>query len=135
MNEGNQLTDIYLQEFTNIATRLHKVWEALENEDIGQAKVLLDAEIHHKNKFWVIQRQVQALYPDFVIKLDQARKEGKITKLLWQIGYCLQLGMSPKEVAWTLATTSRSVSSQGSTLRRMGLLPPSKKSTKPKNKP
>lgn len=124
MHEGNLLFKTYLQEFNSIIARLYEVREALETENIEQAKELIDTEINSKGKFGVIQQKVQTLYPEFVVAIDQALRKRKITKLLWQVGYCLKLGMTPVEVAKVLPTTNRSVSVQGSKLRRLGILEP-----------
>lgn len=122
MHEGNLLFKTYLQEFNSIIARLYEVREALETENIEQAKELIDTEINSKGKFGVIQQKVQTLYPEFVVAIDQALEERKISMLVWQVGYCLKLGMTPVEVAKVLPTTNRSVSVQGSKLRKLGIL-------------
>jgi len=121
-NEGNLFLENYLQEYNGMIARLYEIRAALEAKDFEGAKELVNTEINLKGEFKVIQQKVQMLYPEFVIVADAALRERKITKLLWQIAYCLRLGMTPLEVAKVLPTTNRSVSSQGSMLRRLGIL-------------
>jgi len=126
-NEGNPFIEAYLQELTSMMARLYEIQAALETEDIEKAKYLIAAEITLKAEFSVVQQKVNTLFPEFVVLLNQALEEGEITKLMWQVGYCLKLGMTPLETSKVLPTTNRSVSVQATKLRKMGILTPVKK--------
>ena len=133
--EGNSLLEkLYLQEFSRTNTCLLNIKSALDVDDIETAKNLLHTELHSSGQLAVIQQRVNTLYPEFTRKINQALTEGRITKLLWQVGHCLKLGLAPVDIAKMLPTTNRSVSVQGTTLRRLGILEPSPKATKPKKK-
>jgi hypothetical protein len=116
-----------IQEWTDSVIRLYEIREALERNEIAQAKTLVEAEIHAKGKFVAVQQRVQALYPDFVTLIDATLNQGKISQLVWQIGYCLKLGMAPVEAAKILNTTNRSVSVMACKLRKLGVLEAVKK--------
>jgi len=121
-NELNLLETPYLQEFNRITTQLLKIKEALDTDNVEEAKLLLENEIYASGKFMVIQQRVKALYPDFVVILDQALQEDKTTKLMWQVGYCLKIGMTPIEISKLLPISNRTVSVYGTKLRKMNIL-------------
>lgn len=111
-----------INEWTDSVIRLYEIREALEHNKIERAKTLVEAEIHAKGKFVAVQQRVQRLYPEFVALIDALRDQGNISQLVWQIGYCLKLGMAPVEAAKILNTTNRSVSVMACKLRKLGVL-------------
>ena len=132
--EKDEKVKLYLQEAAEATNKLQEIRQTLANQGAEMVDKMLNKEIKAASEFVIIRDKVRKEFPDFAQKIDQARTDDdkKITPLMWQVAHCLMLGLTPIEVAEILPTTNRSVSSQGSILRRMGLLPPSKKSTKPK---
>ncbi|EAY29880.1 hypothetical protein [Microscilla marina] len=116
-----------VQEWTDSIVRLYEIKEALEKNEVEQAKTLVEAEINSKGKFVAVQQRVQRLYPEFVTTIGEMLDQGKISKLMWQIGYCLQLNMTPLETSKILRTTNRSVSVMACKLRKLGVLEAVKK--------
>ncbi|EAY24062.1 hypothetical protein [Microscilla marina] len=116
-----------IHEWTDSVIRLYEIKEALEKNEVEQAKTLVEAEIYAKGKFAAVQQRVQTLYPEFVTAIAEVLAQGKITKLMWQIGYCIKLGMAPIETAKILNTNNRSVSTLACKLRRLELLEAVKK--------
>ncbi len=122
--EGNSFLDNHLRELTSIIARLREIQAALDAEDYEQAKQLVDAELNLKDQFGSVRQQIQTLHPDFAQLANQALAEGKITKLVWQVGYCLKIKMSPVEIAKVLPLSNRTISVYGTRLRKLGILEP-----------
>ena len=116
--------DNHLRELTSIIARLREIQAALDAEDYEQAKQLVDAELNLKDQFGSVRQQIQTLHPDFAQLANQALAEGKITKLVWQVGYCLKIKMSPVEIAKVLPLSNRTISVYGTRLRKLGILEP-----------
>ncbi|EAY24063.1 triple tyrosine motif-containing protein [Microscilla marina] len=125
--EKDEKVKIYLQEATETANKLQQVRNTLAKEGSDEAQKILKQAISGVDEFVIIREKVRQEYPDFTERIDQALIDKKITKLVWQVGYCLKLGMLPAEVAEVLPTNNRSVSTHGSNLRRLGILDPIKK--------
>jgi len=121
-NEENLWEIPYLQEFNRTVAQLLKIRAALDTDNVEEAKRLLENEIQASGKFVVIQQRVKALYPDFAAGLDRALQQAKATKLMWQVGYCLKIGMAPLEIAKLLPINNRTVSVYGTKLRKMKVL-------------
>ncbi len=113
----------YLQEVTEARLKLWQVHDVWARKGDQIARQLLQAEVGTQGEFYIVLQQVREVYPEFAQRADNALAQRKISKLVWQIAYCLRLGMAPREVAVILPTTNRSVSSQACRLRNLGLLP------------
>lgn len=126
---------LYLQETAEATSKLQEIRQMLASQGAATVDKMLGKEIKAASEFIIIRDKVRKAFPDFAERIDQARtdEDKNITPLMWQIAHCFKLGLTPVEVADILPTTSRSASSQGSALRRMGLLPPAKKFTRNKS--
>lgn len=125
--ERDEKVKIYLQEATEATSKLQEIRDTLAEKGAETTEKMLSAEINTAGEFVIIRDKVRKEFPDFAEQIDQALADKKITKLLWQVGHCLKLGMSPLEVAEVLPTTNRSVSVHGTKLRKLGILEELKK--------
>jgi predicted phage tail protein len=125
--ERDEKVKIYLQEATDAVNKLQQIRDTLATKGADTAQKMLNAEINTAGEISLIREKVRNEYPEFVEQLDQALMDKKISKLMWQVGHCLKLNMTPVEIAGILPTTNRSVSVHGSKLRKLGILEPIKK--------
>ena len=125
--ERDEKIKVYMQEATDATSKLQEIRQTLAQKGAATADKMLSDEINTASEFVIIRDKVRNEFPDFAEKIDQALADKDITKFLWQVGHCIQLGMTPMDIADVLHTTNRSVSTQGNKLRKKGLLPPLKK--------
>ena len=120
--DRDEKVKIYLQEATEATSKLQQIQETLMNKGASTTQKLLANEINTAGELSIIQEKVRNEFPDFASEIDKALADKKITKVVWQVGYCLQLGRSPAEIAKILPLSNRTVSVYGSRLRKMGIL-------------
>ncbi|EAY29881.1 triple tyrosine motif-containing protein [Microscilla marina] len=125
--ERDEKVKIYMQEATEAANKLQKVRNTLNEKGIEAVKRMIGNEIEGVDEFAIVREKVHQEFPAFAETIDQAFIDKKVTKLVWQVGHCLKLGMSPMETGETLSISNRSVSVHGTKLRKLGILEPIKK--------
>ncbi|OJJ19042.1 hypothetical protein BKI52_19680 [marine bacterium AO1-C] len=125
--DRDEKVKIYLQEATEATGKLQQIQETLAQRGPEIAQKLLINEINTAGELSIIQEKVRNEYPDFVAEIDKALADKKITKAIWQVGYCLKLGKSPTDISKILPLSNRTVSVYGSKLRKMGVLEAFKK--------
>jgi len=125
--DRDEKVKIYLQEATEAASKLKQIQETLTQRGPEIAQKLLTNEINTAGELSIIQEKVRGEFPGFASEIDKALADKKITKIIWQVGYCLKLGRSPVEIAKILPLSNRTVSVYGTKLRNMDILEAVKK--------
>ena len=125
--DRDEKVKIYLQEVTEATNKLQQIQETLIQRGPDITQKLLINEINTAGELSIIQEKVRNEFPDFATKIDKALAEKKITKVIWQVGYCLKMGRSPSAISKILPLSNRSVSVYGSKLRKIGVLETVKK--------
>jgi len=120
--DRDEKVKIYLQEATEAASKLKQIQETLTQRGPEIAQKLLTNEINTAGELSIIQEKVRGEFPDFASEIDKALTDKKITKVIWQVGYCLKLGRSPIEIAKIRPLSNRTVSAYGTKLRKLGIL-------------
>ncbi|OJJ18064.1 hypothetical protein BKI52_29890 [marine bacterium AO1-C] len=125
--ERDEKVKIYLQEATEATSKLQQIQETLTQKGAETTQKLLANEINTAGELSIIQEKVRSEFPDFADEIDKALADKKITKAIWQVGYCLKLGRSPADISKILPLSNRTVSVYGTRLRKMGVLEAVKK--------
>ena len=125
--DRDQKVKIYLQEATEATSKLQQIQDMFTQKGADVAQKLLTNEINTAGELSIIQEKVRNEFPDFAQEIDKALADAKITKVIWQVGYCLKLGKAPVDIAKILPISNRTVSVYGSKLRKMGVLAAIKK--------
>jgi len=125
--DRDEKVKIYLQEATEATSKLQQIQETLIQKGAETTQKLLTNEINTAGELSIIQEKVRQEFPVFADEIDKALADKKITKVVWQVGYCLKLGRSPSEISKILPLSNRTVSVYGSKLRKMGVLEAVKK--------
>ena len=125
--DRDEKVKIYLQEATEATTKLQEIQETFTRKGPDFAQKLLKNEINTAGELSIIQEKVRNEFPDFVDAIDKALADKTITKITWQVGYCLKFGRSPAEIAKILPLSNRTVSVYGTKLRKLGILEAIKK--------
>ena len=120
--DRDEKVKIYLQEAMEATNKLQQIHETLTQRGPEIAQKLLTNEINTAGKLTTIQEKVRIEFPGFSEEIDKALVDKKITKVIWQVGYCLKLGKPPTEIAKILPLSNRTVSVYGTKLRKMGVL-------------
>ena len=120
--ERDEKVKIYLQEATEATHKLQEIQETLAQRGPDITQKLLTNEINTAGELSIIQEKVRNEFPGFADEIDKALADKKITKVIWQVGYCLKFGRSPAEIAKILPISNRTVSVYGSKLRKLGVL-------------
>jgi len=120
--DRDEKVKIYLQEATEATGKLQQIQEAFVQRGPEIAQKLLANEINTSGELSIIQEKVRPEFPEFSDTIDKALVDKKITKVMWQVGYCLKLGKLPAEIAKILPISNRTVSVYGTKLRKMGVL-------------
>ncbi|HAS40948.1 MAG TPA: hypothetical protein DCS93_10730 [Microscillaceae bacterium] len=125
--DRDEKVKIYLQEATEATNKLQQIQETLTQRGPDIAQKLLTNEINTAGELSIIQEKVRNEFPDFTTEIDKALADKKITKAVWQVGYCLKMGRSPSEISKILPLSNRTVSVYGTKLRKIGVLETVKK--------
>ena len=110
---------IYMQEATEATSKLQQIQETLTQKGAETTQKLLANEINTAGELSIIQDKVRQEFPDFVQLIDKALADGKINKVIWQVGYCLKFGKTPADIAKILPLARRTISVYGSKLRKI----------------
>ena len=114
--DRDQKVKIYLQEATEATSKLQQIQDMFTQKGADVAQKLLTNEINTAGELSIIQEKVRNEFPDFAQEIDKALADAKITKVIWQVGYCLKLGKAPVDIAKILPISNRTVSVYGSKL-------------------
>ena len=125
--DRDEKVKIYLQEATEATNKLQEIQETFTQRGPDIAQKLLANEINTAGELSSIQEKVRNEFPDFTSEIDKALADKKITKAIWQVGYCLKFGRSPAEIAKILPLSNRTVSVYGTKLRKLDILEAVKK--------
>ena len=125
--DRDEKVKIYLQEATEATSKLQQIQETLTQKGAETTQKLLSNEINTAGELSIIQEKVRQEFPAFANEIDKALADKKITKVIWQVGYCLKLGRSPSDISKILPLSNRTVSVYGSKLRKIGVLEAVKK--------
>ena len=120
--DRDEKVKIYLQEATEATHKLQQIQETFTQRGPDIAQKLLANEINTAGELSSIQEKVRNEFPEFANEIDKALADKKITKAIWQVGYCLKFGRSPVEIAKILPLSNRTVSVYGTKLRKMDIL-------------